>query len=433
MPFNARCLLLGLLAALAAASQAEIQEKAEKKMKEQYEGVMANLKKVAEVLTTVEEADAFIASKPRAVIGFVNDFEDQNGNLFRVAVKKLRETEEEHKDLAAAITSSDEVAAHLKALKPDIIVVSSSDGPTSRLHEHAHFPDISIAGIEDIEKVNLLGKEASKLLIRNLQIALTPDVIEFNMESANVVFSHPVKNHTLLFLHKEAKENEELLAEYARNAKHFRGLALFLTVYHSEAMAAIFDHFGVKEETLPRLQLIKASEVAGGAVEKFEQPEGTLTTQVLSENIENFHGGLMHAKVKSQDAIDDSKDDIKTIVGDNFKERVRAGARDTLLMLYAPWCQHCKDMLPAYTELAQQWKDSSKLMVAYMDDTLNDVWGVDAEQYPTVLLFLGGQRDKPLLFKYDTVPGVRDFENFLAEYGIHHEGIHPPSSAKSEL
>jgi hypothetical protein len=186
--------------------------------------------------------------------------------MFRSTIKKLREAGNE--DVAAAITSTDTVAAHLKATAPEILVVQSSKGELAS-REHLQFPAANIDGMTDISEVNALAKATSASLLLSLQVALTPDVIDFTMESADQVFSHPVKNHTLLFLDPDAAEtNEALLAEYARHANHFRGRALFLTVFFSPANAPVTGHFGVDKDKLPSLQMIKASEVPGGATER---------------------------------------------------------------------------------------------------------------------------------------------------------------------
>lgn len=60
---------------------------------------------------------------------------------------------------------------------------------------------------------------------------------------------------------------------------------------------------------------------------------------------------------------------------------------------YAPWCGHCKQMAPAYAELAEHFhKDGSKVKIAKLDATVHkqfaEQFGI--EGFPTIKLFING-------------------------------------------
>ena len=42
---------------------------------------------------------------------------------------------------------------------------------------------------------------------------------------------------------------------------------------------------------------------------------------------------------------------LQVVVGKNFDEIVNDNTKDVLIEFYAPWCGHCKQLEPKYTEL----------------------------------------------------------------------------------
>lgn len=44
----------------------------------------------------------------------------------------------------------------------------------------------------------------------------------------------------------------------------------------------------------------------------------------------------------------------QVVVAKNFDEIVNDPERDVLIEFYAPWCGHCKQLEPKYTELAEK-------------------------------------------------------------------------------
>ena len=90
-------------------------------------------------------------------------------------------------------------------------------------------------------------------------------------------------------------------------------------------------------------------------------------------------------------------------------------AQDVLLLVYAPWCGHCKKLEPIYEEFGKLAADSvsarQALVVAKMDGTANKL---PEEKYkvtgfPTVWFFKKGS-DTPIKFTGErTVNGLASF------------------------
>ena len=69
--------------------------------------------------------------------------------------------------------------------------------------------------------------------------------------------------------------------------------------------------------------------------------------------------------------------------------------KDVLLVVFAPWCTHCKKLLPTYEILARAVQGEPRIVVAKINGETNDIpaaWGVKA--YPTLLWFRASDKDQ---------------------------------------
>lgn len=121
-----------------------------------------------------------------------------------------------------------------------------------------------------------------------------------------------------------------------------------------------------------------------------------------------FKKGKLQPVVKSQSVPKHNKGPVKVVVGKTFDAIVMDPQKDVLIELYAPWCGHCKQLEPVYTELAKKYKAYKGLVVAKMDATANDVphpnYKVDG--FPTIYLAPSGDKQNPVKFQ----EGDRDLE-----------------------
>lgn len=129
-------------------------------------------------------------------------------------------------------------------------------------------------------------------------------------------------------------------------------------------------------------------------------------------NVRTFVDGVLDGKIKphlkSEDIPEDwDKTGVKTLVGKNFEDVVMDKEKNVLVEFYAPWCGHCKKLVPIWDELGEKYKDNKDIVIAKMDSTANEVENVSIKGFPTIKLFQKGDN------KAVEYSGNRDLEGFV--------------------
>jgi len=184
-------------------------------------------------LKAVEDATQFVDDNEVAVIGF---FKDQASD----DAKAFLEVADSMDDIKFAITSDDEVfKAREVSGDAKVVLFKKFD-----------------EGRNDMEGANTVD-EITTFVTKNA----LPLVVEFNHETAQKIFSGEVKSHLLMFLSKksDAYEGQKKMAETV--AKEFKGKLLFVSINTDEEdHKRILEFFGMKEDEIPGMRLIRLDE-----------------------------------------------------------------------------------------------------------------------------------------------------------------------------
>ena len=100
---------------------------------------------------------------------------------------------------------------------------------------------------------------------------------------------------------------------------------------------------------------------------------------------------------------------VTAATDDNFAEEVLKSNKPVLVDFWAPWCGPCKAVGPIVEELAEQFKDSIKVMKLNVDDSQKSALNYGVRSIPTIILFKDGKILDTLI---GLVPKER-LENFV--------------------
>ena len=82
---------------------------------------------------------------------------------------------------------------------------------------------------------------------------------------------------------------------------------------------------------------------------------------------------------------------VTAATDDNFTEEVLKSSKPVLVDFWAPWCGPCKAVGPIVEELAEQFKDSIKVMKLNVDDSQKTAINYSVRSIPTIILFKDGK------------------------------------------
>jgi protein disulfide-isomerase A1 len=231
-----------------------------------------------------------------------------------------------------------------------------------------------------------------------------PTVIPFDQKAAQLIFGEGQNALFLLVSDNEAS----LAAEKAFDevAKELRGKITFSRArLHEQMGQRLGEYIGVTEKEVPTLRIVLPSQ----NMHKFSF-EGDVTAKNIKSFYEDWANGRLKPFFKSE-AIPESNDEpVKTIVGKTFQDLVINSEDDVLMEFYAPWCGHCKQLVPIYDSLATKLKNVKGLVIAKMDSTANEIEGVEIKGFPTIKFFPKGRKHNPIDFEGDrTEEGFTEF------------------------
>jgi len=279
-------------------------------------------------------------------------------------------------------------------------IVHGSDVDSS-----ASFPSIVLYKKFDEGRVAFSGEVNKADLEKFVQTNSIPLVPVFSQESAPKIFGSGVESHFLYFNTESDDTHKAALAAVTEVAGEFRGKTLFVFVPSSEERVMSF--FDFKKSDLPRGILVALGE---GDMKKFGFDK-ELTADNIRAHVSSYHNGGLKPTMKSEEAPADNSGPVKTIVGTTFNEIVLDTSKDVLLEFYAPWCGHCKSLVPTYEKLGAAFEGNDNVVIAKIDATANDIDhpAVHVQGFPTIIFFPANNKNEPVVYE-----GERDLESLRA-------------------
>merc|ERR1712156_478737 len=333
----------------------------------------------AKALAGADDAKAFVEGKDVAVVGCFSDETTDGAKAFLSAASSMD-------DIPFGITGDEAVCSEHGVSGEGVVVLKTFDDGKAIL-------------TEDLTADKIAQFISSESL---------PLVIDFNHETAQKIFSGEVKSHFLMFSSAKAEDHDDKLEKMRSLAKNNKGKMLFVTINTDEEdHKRILEFFGITESELPTYRAIKLGE----DMAKYKPEDDKF------ENAEQFVTDFMEGKLKqhlmSQEIPEDwDKEGVKVLVGKNFQEVALNAEKDVLVEFYAPWCGHCKQLVPIWDELGEKYKDHETIVIAKMDSTANELEEVKVQGFPTIKLFKKGTNE---IVDYNGDRTVEGFSKFLED------------------
>ncbi|XP_053684051.1 protein disulfide-isomerase [Sabethes cyaneus] len=333
----------------------------------------------AKELEAVTDAEEFLKEFPVVVVGFFKDRESAEAKAFLATANAVD-------DYPFAITSSDDVYSKYEAKCGSIVLFK-------------HF---------DEGKAVFEGEVNEEALKKFISAESLPLIVDFSHETAQKIFGGDIKNHLLFFVSKEAGHLEKYINDAAKAvAKKFRDRILFVTIdADQEDHQRILEFFGMKKDEVPSMRIIHLEQ----EMAKYKPETNDLSPEKVEEFVQNFFDGKVKQHLLTQDLPEDwDKNPVKVLVSTKFDEVALDPTKDVLVEFYAPWCGHCKQLVPIYDKLGEKYADSETVVIAKIDATANELEHTKINSFPTIYLYRKGDNKKVEFKGERTLEGLSDF------------------------
>lgn len=140
----------------------------------------------------------------------------------------------------------------------------------------------------------------------------------------------------------------------------------------------------MKKSEVPAARLIKLEE----DMAKYKPSSDDLSAENLQKFVQDFLDGKLKQHLLSQELPEDwNKEPVKVLVAENFDSVALDESKSVLVEFYAPWCGHCKQLVPIYDKVAEHFKDNDDVVIAKIDSTANELETIKITSFPTLKFF----------------------------------------------
>jgi len=339
----------------------------------------------SKVLTTVAEAEKFLASPEHSVLGFFTDGESEISKQF----KKLADSMSD--DVRFAQTVNSEVSA--KYGYSDVIVLFRPERLQTKLEPSRIVFDGDykiLYKLKDWVNDNLHGLVGHRTASNVGQFKNPLFIVYYDVDYVkNAKGTNYWRNRVMKVAQKFAEAGKKL--NFAVSAANEFG-------QETAELGLTFS----SEKGVPVVGARNADD------QKFAM-KTDFSVDALEQFVNDVLDGKLKPYLKSEPIPESNDGPVKVVVAENFDEIVNDETKDVLIEFYAPWCGHCKTLAPKYDELGEKLKKEDGIVIAKMDATANDVpKQYEVRGFPTIFFAPKGSKKNPK--KYE---GEREVDAFI--------------------
>ena len=240
------------------------------------------------------------------------------------------------------------------------------------------------------EKKNELKKIDIETINEFVKKYALPKVMVFNDKSVQFIFQ---KKNPAIVLYADNKSSYwnkygNIMIEISEKIN--RKLAVVLTDIKEGISVKLAEYVGIKEKDLPLVSILDTRK----DFKKYIMNKD-INVQNILEFIEKWEKNELKRQLKSENKPKINNGNIFIIVGKTFEKEVINNDKDVILLFYAPWCHHCKELAPIYEDVGKRLKNKNpKLLIAKIDGSENEVESITISVFPTIMFFPGNKKSK---------------------------------------
>jgi len=318
-------------------------------------------------LNSLEEVNTFIAENEVAAVGY------------------FKEDTKEKKGYQDACIDYDDYGVHYPIGITDNAEALATVGLDNGVVLHVKFEEkpIPYSGEYTIQKIRDF-----------ITVNALPSVTEMSHDNAQKLFKAPNdgKSHLLVFHNKSVDTFQSEMEMLSKVGKEFKDKVLFVSVNVNENdHRRMIEFLGVRHrinnDTFPSMRIVQLPGSAAAPIRY--KPDDTTVSE---DNVRKFVSDYIDGKVARDYFVEplpkdwDSKES-KYITAVNHNEFIETKDSNVLVMYFAPWCGHCKVLMPVWEDLAAKYKDKG-VRVGKMDATMNEIEGMAGiYSFPTIRLY----------------------------------------------
>ncbi|XP_061130228.1 protein disulfide-isomerase A2 [Syngnathus typhle] len=337
------------------------------------------------VLADADSAASFVDAHNITVVGFFKSLESDAAKEFSQLVMDMTDTE-------FAITTSPEVFQKYELKSETVILFKKFDD--GRV-------DYALSDDGKLDKSNLTS------FIQENSLEL---IIPFTKETGDKIFSSSIRFHCLLFINSTVESHTVLLDQVRPLAKTYKSKMLFVTIDVAGDVSFVLEFFGVVVADVPTARIMSMD-----TGKKFKVDTADLSGS-LPSLCQEVLDGTAKPYYRSQDVPEDwNKTPVKVLVGKNFESVALDPTKNVFVKFYAPWCGHCKELVPIWDQLGEKYAEHEDIVIAKMDSAANELEAFTISGFPTLKYFPAGGKE-PVEYS-----GNRDLETlskFLDNGGV---------------
>jgi protein disulfide-isomerase A1 len=346
----------------------------------------------AATLLSIDQTKAYVDSNDVVIVGFFSDTESFAAKNFFQAAEEM-----DNYGYKFGITSDSDVFNNYDIKEDTIVLFKSFD-----------------EGRKDL-KLKPFSVIDLKIFILPNSIPLLTD-FDTNIQDSRERFQRIAdskKGVFYLIVSYESNQFSSLNDLIEKISKEYKG-KMYFTIMDSgiQNNKPFINNLGVLEDDeVPAMRFVKSWST------KYIPDSPEITEDSIKKFIDSsLIGNAKQMAWKKSVAIpaDWDKKPVKVLVGKNFYDAV-SSQKHSFVKFYAPWCGHCKSLVPIWEELAEKFKDREDIMIAKMDATVNQLEYVKVGSFPTIYLYKHSPSNS---IKYQESRTMDGFLKFLEGQGI---------------